>query len=358
MARTYRNLWPQLVSWENLVVAYQKCRRRKRYLRQATCFDYAWEANLLQLQRELASGIYEPGSYRHFYIYEPKRRKISAAPFRDRVVHHALVKTLEPLYERRFIHDSYACRKGKGTHRAIHRAMHYLRRHKYCLKTDVVRFFPNVDHEVLIQLLTKSIRDEQVMWLVKTIVGSGEAVLAKEATQLYFPGDDLFSVLRPKGLPIGNLTSQFLANVLLDPVDHFVKEELRVPGYVRYADDLILFGDDKRRLWDIYAALNERLAAIRLKFHPNKTVIRPSATGIKFLGFVIKPTEIRVQQAGLKRFNRRLRYLKWACRNRLIDARAVTASLTAWVAHAQHANSSGIRQEVWRRVKFQRAARI
>jgi RNA-directed DNA polymerase len=267
-----------------------------------------------------------------------------------------MVNTLEPLYERRFIHDSYACRKGKGTHRAVRRAVHYLRRHKYCLKTDVVRFFPNVDHEVLFQLLTKSIRDKQVTWLIEKIITSGEGVLSQEATQLYFTGDDLFSVLRPKGLPIGNLTSQFFANILLDPVDHFVKEELRVPGYVRYADDLILFGDDKSQLWDVCEALKECLATSRLKLHPHKTLVRPSAAGVKFLGFVLRPSEIRLQQEGLKRFNRRLRYLKWAYRNRLIDADAMVASLTAWVAHAQHANSTGIRQEMWRRVKFQRAA--
>ena len=139
MARTYRNLWPQVVSWNNLVVAYQKCRRRKRYRRQATEFDFAWEANLLRLQHDLASGEYEPGGYRHFYVHEPKRRKISAAPFRDRVVHHAVVNVLEPLYERRFLYDSYACRKGKGTHRAIQRAVYYLRRSTYFLKTDIIR---------------------------------------------------------------------------------------------------------------------------------------------------------------------------------------------------------------------------
>jgi RNA-directed DNA polymerase len=245
MARTYRNLWPDVVRWENLLLAYRKCRRRKRYKIVATEFDFRWEENLLQLQRELCDGTYEPGEYRHFYISEPKPRKISAAPFRDRVVHHALVTVLEPLFERRFIYDSYACRRGKGTHRALDRTQKYLRRFDWCLKTDVVRFFPNVDHQLLFQQISKTIQDRRVLDLIAVILRSGEGVLSAEATQHLFPGDGLFSVLRPRGLPIGNLTSQFFANVYLDSVDHHIKEQLQVPGYVRYADDLLLFGDTK-----------------------------------------------------------------------------------------------------------------
>ena len=150
MARTYRNLWPRVVSWDNLTAAYQRCRRRKRSNPDSARFDFAWESELLRLQQELRDGSYQPGEYRNFYIHEPKRRKIGAAPFRDRVVHHAVVRVLEPIYERRFIQDSYACRRHKGTHRAIARTQFYLRRHSFYLKTDIVRFFPNVDHAVLL----------------------------------------------------------------------------------------------------------------------------------------------------------------------------------------------------------------
>ena len=153
MARTYRHLWTQVVSWDNLFSAYRKCRRRKRYKSPAVRFDFTWERNLRELQSELQSGAYQPGEYRHFYVYEPKRRKISAAPFRDRVVHHAVVNVLEPICDRRFVYDSYACRKGKGTHRAWLRAQQFMRRFDYYLATDIVRFFPNVDHQVLLALL-------------------------------------------------------------------------------------------------------------------------------------------------------------------------------------------------------------
>lgn len=354
MAITYRNLWPQVISWENLLAAWHRCRRHKRYRAEAVRFDFAWESHLLQLQRELTDGTYQPGGYRNFYVLEPKRRKISAAPFRDRIVHHAVVGVLEPLYERRFLYDSYACRKGKGTHRAIDRAQDYLRKHQFFLKTDIVRFFPNVDHQILFDLLSRKIADERLLALIRQILQSGDGVLRDEATPGYFPGDDLFAVLRPTGLPIGNLTSQFFANVLLDPVDHFVKEELRIPGYVRYADDLVLFADDKSRLWEAHGLLQERFATLRLRLHEHKTQLRPGTTSLKFLGFVLRRTDRRLQQTGIRRFNLRLRWLRREFREGRIDFPEIQQSLQAWQAHIRDANSGGIRKALWRRVRFAR----
>lgn len=352
MAHTYNNLWPDLVSWGNLLAAYHACRRRKRYKPAAAAFDFAWEENLLELQRELTSGEYAPGAYRNFFITDPKRRKISAAPFRDRVVHHAVVRVLEPIFERRFIFDSYACRRGKGTHRAINRAQMYLRRYCYYLKTDVVRFFPNVDHEVVLGVIGARIRDPSLMALIARIIASGEGVLTEEATNDYFPGDDLFAALRPRGIPIGNLTSQFFANVLLDQVDHFVKDELQVPGYVRYADDLVLLGNDKAQLWRHKAALAERMARLRLCLHPEKTHVAPSTRGLHFLGFVLKPGSRRLKQSCLKRFNRRLRLLRWLKRNRGVKPVNIGVSLRAWLAHTEQANARGIRRIIMRRARF------
>ena len=157
----------------------------------------------------------------------------------------------------------------------LDRAQTYLRRHQFFLKTDIVRFFPNVDHRVLFDLVARTIRDERLLTLIRQILQSGKGVLADEATRRHFPGDDLFTLLRPTGLPIGNLTSQFFANVLLDPVDHFVKEELRIPGYVRDADDLVLFADGKSRLRDAHARLRERFTALRLRLQEDKTQLRP-----------------------------------------------------------------------------------
>lgn len=352
MAKSFNNLWPQITAWENLLLAYRKCRRRKRYKPPATAFDFNWEENLLRIQRELLDETYSPGEYRHFHITDPKPRKISAAPFRDRVVHHALVNVLEPIFERRFIFDTYACRRKKGTHRAISRAQCFLRRHDWYLKTDIVRFFPTVDHELLFAQLGRTIRDAQTLRLIAVILQSGEGVLTHEAPRCWFPGDDLFAVLRPKGLPIGNLTSQFFANVFLDPVDHYIKETLQVPGYVRYADDLLLFGDSRKQLWQWRDAIRDIFTQKRLRLHRDKTHVCPSRRGVPFLGFRVFRSGRRLKQGGIRRFNRRVRRLRWLKTKGEIECRQITAFIQAWVAHAKQANSIGIRRDLWRHVKF------
>jgi RNA-directed DNA polymerase len=352
MAKSYRNLWPAIVSWPNLVGSYQKCRRRKRYKPEAAEFDYAWETNLLLLKQDLEDGSYRPGRYRHFFIFEPKRRKISAAPFRDRVVHHAVVRVLEPIFERRFIFDSYACRRGKGTHRALDRAQGYLRRYPYYLKTDIVRFFPNVDHQVLLSVLSRHIADERAMRLIERIVASGDGILRDEATTDYFRGDDLFAALRPKGLPIGNLTSQFFANVLLDVIDHFIKERLGVPGYVRYADDFVLFGDSKQQLWQWCDAVREQLVALRLRLHPDKTQVRPCRLGLRFLGCNLHRDGRRLPREVLHRFSRRIRCWRWLKKQGSLSLGDVRGSLKSWLPYACGANSTGIRREMWKRLRF------
>ncbi len=349
MPRSHKNLWAQLVSWDNLLLAYRRCRRRKRCKPAAARFDFDWEHHLLSIQRDLLDGSYRPGPYRHFQITDPKPRKISAAPFHDRVVHHALVQVLEPIFERGFVFDSYACRVGKGTHRALDRARGYLRRHSHVLKTDVVRFFPNVDHAILADTIGRRIADDRVMGLVAVILDSGAGVLADQATPSFFPGDDLFALARSRGLPIGNLTSQFFANVLLDRVDHAIKERLRVPGYVRYADDLLLFGDDKDALRAWCAAVAEELATLRLRLHPDKTQIRPSTAGVTFLGWRLTGDSMRLSQKAVRRFSRRLKDLAWRRSRGEIGVDRVGASVRAWLAHAAHGNSRGIARRLLRK---------
>jgi len=357
MARSHVGLFPQVCDWANLVRAYQRCRRRKRCRRPATRFDFEWESQLLTLQRELRDATYRPGPYRNFEIRDPKPRLISAAPFRDRVVHHAIIQVLEPIYERRFLHDSYACRRFKGTHRALRRAQHYLRRHAFCLKTDVVRFFPNVDHAILNALLAQTIADQALLALLEQIIASGDGLLREQASHHWFPGDDLFAVLRPRGLPIGNLTSQFFANVLLDQADHLIKDHLRIPGYVRYADDLLLFADDRATLWRARDALRVKLAELRLKLHPDKTVLVPTSQGVNFLGLRLWSDTARLQQHSIRRFLRRRREWQRAFAAGEMSSLAITPRLLAWLAHATRVNSRGLRRDLWRDLIFQRDSR-
>ncbi|MFN9224932.1 MAG: reverse transcriptase domain-containing protein [Planctomyces sp.] len=355
MARSWTGLYPEVCSWQNLLLASRRCRRRKRYAPDAAEFDYDWESRLLQLQSDLASESWFPGPYRHFHISDPKPRMISAASFSDRVVHHAVVNVLEPIFEPRFVFDSYACRRGKGTHRAIDRAQYYLRRHSWTLKTDIVKFFPNVDHELLMLRLQRSLRDVPLLTLLQRIVDSGAGVFADQRLYQPFPGDDLFSSLRPVGLPIGNLTSQFLANVCLDPLDHFVKEVLRVPGYVRYCDDLVLFGDSRTQMWEYRDAISQYLAGLRLRLHPRKTHVAPQGRGVNFLGLRIRVAEKRVLSSTLRRFSRRMARLQWLLGEGLVTFPEIACSIRAWTAHCQHANSRGVVLDLLRRLRFGRS---
>jgi len=234
------NLWPALCSFENLHSAAYQVLRGKRGQVRAGDFFQDLEGELFHLRDALSSGTWRPGPYRTFWISEPKPRLISAAPLRDRVVHHALVNVIEPVFERRFVHHSYACRRGKGTHKALGQFARWGRSSRYILKMDIRKFFPSMDHEILKARIARVIRDPDVLRLSERIIdGSNE----QEWVQDYFPGDDLFSPLRRRhGIPIGNLTSQFFANVYLNDLDHFVKERLRVRRYLRYVDDFCCCG--------------------------------------------------------------------------------------------------------------------
>lgn len=336
-----RELYPQVYDWDNLWLAYQKAARGKRGHAPAAMFEYRLADNLLQLQEELHEKTYQPGRYHSFYIHEPKRRLISAAPFRDRVVHHALCNVTAPLMEAQFIPDSYANRVGKGTHRALDRCQQFARRYPYVLQCDVKQFFPSIDHAILRKTLQVTLRSTDVLWLIDRILDSGRGVLSEEYEMVYFPGDDLFAVNRPRGLPIGNLTSQWWGNCYLNPFDQFVKRELGCRGYVRYVDDFLLFSDDKAMLWAWRDAIIERLARYRLTIHAGAAYPRPVAEGIPFLGFIVFPDHRRLKRRRGLVYRRRLRRLVQSAPQALIDA-----SVRGWINHARYGDTYGLRRAV------------
>ncbi|PKO60370.1 MAG: RNA-dependent DNA polymerase, partial [Betaproteobacteria bacterium HGW-Betaproteobacteria-17] len=280
MSKRYYHLWPEVTAFANLLLAFRKARRGKRGRPAVAAFEYDLESNVLALQAELRDGSYRPGPYASFTIHEPKRRLISAAPFRDRVAHHALMNVIGPLFERQFIFDTYANRVGKGTHAALDRCTEYMRRFEYVLPLDVRQFFPAIDHAVLLNILGRTIADERTLELAARIIAGGVGVQAHEYDMVYFPSDDLFAVNRPRGLPIGNLTSQFWANVYLNGLDHCVKRELKCRGYVRYVDDVLLFADDKVTLHAWRGAVIAHLAGLRLTIHENSAQPRPCRVGL------------------------------------------------------------------------------
>jgi hypothetical protein len=236
-----------------------------------------------------------------------------------------------PLLERGFIFDSYANRIEKGTHRAIKRYQDFLRKYDYVLKCDIKKYFPTIDHQILKSIIRQKIMDDKTLWLMDTIIdGSNE----QEAVLQYFPGDNLLTpVERRKGLPIGNLTSQFFANFYLNPFDHFVKEKLGCPAYLRYVDDFALFANDKKRLWEWKIGIERFLENCRLRLNTNRCHIYPAEVGYRFLGQVVFNTHRRLYSENVRRFKKRLRAWK------IHPPENVQQKLASWRGHARQADT-------------------
>jgi retron-type reverse transcriptase len=357
------NLWPQLVSFENLLLAYRKARRGKQHRDAVAAFSLKLEPELLRLQAELQSGGYRPGEYRCFTIYERKPRAIAAAPFRDRVVHHAILNVLEPPLDRSFISDSYACRKGRGAHAAVKRYQHWAQRNACALKMDIAKYFLSVDHGLLTEKLRSRIKDRRLLELLDVVIdgapdsGSGVGAHAPNPDPpQYFAGDDLLTPLeRPRGIPIGNLTSQFFANLYLDDFDHYIKETLRVPAYLRYVDDAVILDNDKGRLADLRELVRERLASDRLKLHPRKAHVAPVRVGLNLLGYVVYPHACSLRNDNGFRFRRKLHNFarRWAAGR--VQWGEINSSVQSWIGHVRHAETAALRKAIFAGVTFARA---
>ena len=347
------NLWPRILSFENLLLTFRKARKGKRRRPDVARFDLELENELLALQSELADRRYRPGAYRIFTIYERKPRQIAAAPFRDRVVHHALLNLVEPVLDRRFIYDSYACRPCKGVHRAVDRYQAWARRYAYALKLDVARYFPSIDHELLKAQLRRHLKDPAALWLFDLIIDRSPPF--PDEPMAYFPGDDLFTPLaRRTGIPIGNLTSQFLANLYLNGLDHFVKQELRAPAYLRYVDDMLLLSDSKAELHAWRRAIEERLQALRLRIHPRKANVFRVCDGVDVLGYRVFPGYRLLRNDNGHRFARRLRGFAAAYRRGTMDWQDFDPSVRSWIGHAGQADTLGLLTKLFAATVFTR----
>jgi len=350
--KRYGNLWSQIIDFENLLKAARQAQKGKRFQRNVLAFNYNLEKELQRIRQELASQTYRPGHYRTFEIMEPKRRMISAAPYRDRVVHHALCNIIAPIFERTFINDSYANRMGYGTHRALRRFTEFARSSRYILQGDVKKYFPSIDHEILKEVIRRKIKCQETLWLIETIIdNSNEQELAIE----YFPGDELMTPFtRRRGLPIGNLTSQFFANVYLNGFDHFVKEHLKTKKYLRYVDDIALFADDFGFLAEARLAIEDYLAGIRLKIHPIKSQLFETCLGATFVGFRVLPTQIRVRSENLRRARRRVQQLQTNYASGVMTWQQVDQSIQSWLAHLHHGTTWHLRQKIFDNLIFSR----
>ena len=341
------DLFDRIASFPALHAAALRAAAGKRAKPGPAAFLANLETELLRLERELTSGRYRPGRYRTIEIFDPKHRVVSAAPFRDRVAHHAFCAVVEPVFERGFVHDSYANRKGKGTHRAVARYEKFRDRYRHVLRCDVRRYFPAIDHEILKRDLRRRVACPRTLALADRIVDGSNP---QEPVNHYFPGDDLLAPFaRRRGLPIGNLTSQFFANVYLDGLDHYCKEVLRAKGYLRYVDDFALFDDDPGRLEEWRARIARFLEGRRLRLHPRKTWIAETGAPTAFLGFVLLPGGRRLlPEENVRRFRNRLRGLRDRWRAGAVSRGEVERRVGAWIAHAEHANTRRLRRAIFR----------
>ncbi|MBK1990217.1 RNA-directed DNA polymerase [Sphaerospermopsis aphanizomenoides BCCUSP55] len=343
--KRYDNLWHQIINWEKLMLAARYAQKGKRFRPNVLEFNYNLEQELFKLQSELENLTYHPGKYNTFYIYDPKPRLISAAPYRDRVVHHALCNIIIPLIEKSFINDTYANRLGYGTHRALKKFTKFARSSRYVLQCDVRKYFPSIDHEILKNIIRCKIKCRQTLWLIELIIDNSNS---QENVIEYFPGDDLLTpIMRPHGLPIGNLTSQFFANFYLNYFDHFVKEELRAKKYLRYVDDFAIFSDDYDFLVTAKTEIEKYLASLRLKMHPIKSQLLETCYGANFVGFRVLPDRVRVRNDNLRRGRLRLNKLQKDVAQDKISPDKIMNSLQSWEAHLKHGNTYRLRRSIF-----------
>lgn len=339
-------LFTHLTAFLHLLASLQRAASGKRSKRGVSAFLARQESALIHLRDQLQSGTWRGGGYTVIEVTDPKPRRISAAPFADRVVHHALCSVIAPIFERGFIADSYANRVGYGQHRAVARYEHYRDRYAYVLRCDIYRYFPSIDHAILKRDYRRRITCERTLALMDTIVDGSNP---QESVNLIFPGDDLLTASeRRRGLPLGNLTSQLFGNLYLNGFDHFVKEVLRAP-YLRFVDDFALFANDHATLERWREQIARYLEGRRLILHPRKTFIAETAEPAQFLGYILHRGGLRtLPEENVARFRGRLQSLRARWRNGEQDEPLVRQRIQSWIAHAAHADTRRLRQTLFR----------
>ncbi len=339
------DLWQQIISFDNLLIAAKKAQRCRRFKPDILQFNYHLETEILKLQRELTVQTYLTGEYKTFKIIDPKPRSISAAPYRDRVIHHALCNVIAPIFERKFIADSYANRVGFGTHKALEKFTDFTRTNQYILQCDISKYFPSIDLQILKQLIHRKIKCADTLWLIDQIIDRSppqELILER------FPNDNLLTPIeRRKGLPLGNLTSQLFANIYLNELDQFVKHHLKAKKYIRYLDDFAIFANDYNFLSVAKLEITEFLINLRLKLHPIKTQLFVTNHGVNFVGFRILPTHTRVLAKNIRCGKKRIRDLQNAVISSKISVNKLISSCQAWRGHLQHGDTWQLQQQLF-----------
>lgn len=321
-----------MADYGNVQKSYNKARKGKRYRKDVIRFTKKKEENLKRVREDILTQAYEPGAYHYFKVYEPKERQIMALPFYDRVVQHAINNVLEPIFNKRFIFHSYACRKKKGMHKASETLQGWLygwqKYHGdeplYAIKADIHHYFQSIDHSILKAEIRRVIKDKEALTLIDRII------------------DHNGNMPDGVGIPVGNLTSQLFANIYLDKLDRFIKHTLGVKHYVRYMDDFILLSPDKGQLREWLAAIETFLRdELRLELNP-KTTILAAKNGIDFVGYKHRGTHKKVRRDSVKRMKRKI---KWYIKGKITKEK-LQKSVTSWTGHASHADSYNLQKKI------------
>ena len=310
-------------TYKNLHKAYLECRKRKSMSFYAMKFNENLEENLLKLEKQLQTRTYRPGSSIAFIVEKPKIREIFAADFRDRVVHHLLYNYLSPIFEKTFIYDSWACRKGKGTHKAMLRLREFagklereraMTNQNFYLKMDIKSFFTSIDQQILYSLVAKRVKNPEILWLSEVIIfhdcvrDAQPKIQSQPSLFAKLPADkSLFTAQKGKGLPIGNLTSQFFANVYMNEIDQFVKHILKAKYYIRYVDDFLILDSDIKNLERCRDKIGEFARdKLQLRVHPGKQFIRQIDSGVDFVGYVVRSDYVLIRKRIVGEWRRKL----------------------------------------------------
>jgi retron-type reverse transcriptase len=329
-------MYAKLTTYENIFLAYTNARKHKTLKPYVIEFEKDLELNLLALQLELQLKSYYPRPLETFIIRDPKTRKISKSHFRDRIIHHALCNIIEPIFDKTFIYDSYANRRGKGTLNAIKRYEYFKRkisknykRRIYVFKADIKQYFETVNHKILLNIIRKRIRDKNVLWLINLI-------LENHKTET-----------RNKGMPLGNLTSQFFANVYLNELDHYVKETLQVKYYIRYVDDFVILSGSQKQLRCYREKINIFLKeSLDVELHPEKTKIIQMHRGVGFLGLRIFNHHRLLKKSNIRKFKNKLSNLCKQYDRKEIDYDEIYDAIEGWVAYSKTANCNNLRDTI------------
>lgn len=323
----YDNLWNKVVSFDNFYDGYLEAIKGRRFKPEIMQVSQRVEMIIQQLIIEMENGAWQPQTYYEFESRtEVKRRIIHAPTFRDRIVHHALDRIVRPLFEKKFIFDSYACRKGKGTHKATQRVQDFLVKARakydkiYVLQCDISKYYPSIDHEILKTEIRRTIKDKGILWLWDSLI-------------------DRFNEDTGKGIPIGSLISQLSANIYLNPLDHFVKECIGAKFYVRYMDDFIILAGSKEELWDILDNVRWfTQCKLNLKLNP-KTRVYPASRGIDFAGYRIFADYLLPRKRNIKAAKLRFKDISWKYRHGKATKKDVDCRVASFLGYCKHCKS-------------------